>query len=81
MIKGNASDALQLLTNNQCILPLDDVTMNELHIKHSEASPMYKDLLIQGPTAFVNEVKFGSIDENGILQACLRTNGAAGVSG
>ena len=50
MMKGNASGALQLLANSQCnhILPLDDVTMNELHIKHPEASPMYNDLLIQG---------------------------------
>ena len=53
MMKGNASGALQLLENSQCnhILLLDDVTMNELHIKHPEASPMYNDLLIQGSIA------------------------------
>ena len=83
MTKGNVNDRLRPLTNNQCkgILPVDDITMNELHIKHSKASPTYDDVLIQGPIALVNEVIFDGIDKNEILRACLRTKGAAGVWG
>lgn len=83
MIKGNVNDRLRPLTNNHSkgILPLDDITMNELHNKHPEASPTYDDVLIQGPIALVNEVIFDGIDKNEILRACLRTKGAAGVWG
>ena len=62
-------------------MPLDDITINELHIKHPKVSPMYDDVLIQGPIALVNEVIFDSNDESEILRACLRIKGAAGVSG
>ena len=55
--------------------------MNELHTKHPEASPMYDDLLIQGPIALANEVIFDGIDESEILRACLRTKDAVGLSG
>ena len=75
IMKVNVNDALRLLTNNQCngILPLDNVTVNELHIKHPEASPMYDDdLLIQEPIALVNEVIFDSTNESEILQAFLK---------
>ena len=41
---------------------------------------MYNDLLIQRPIVLVNAAKFDSIDESGMLQVCLRTRGAAGVS-
>ena len=83
MVKINASGALRLLTNNHCngTLPLDDVTMKDIHFKHREASPMCEDRFIQGPIALVNKVIFDSIDKSKILQACLRTEGAAGVSG
>ena len=81
--KQSVNDRLRPLTNNQCkgILPLDNITMNELHIKHPKASPTYDDVLIQGPIALVNEVIFDGIDKNEILRACLRTKGAAGVWG
>ena len=81
MMKGNVNGALRLLTDNHCkaILALDDVTTNELHIKHPEVSPVYDDLLTQGPIGLANEIKFDSVDKNKILRACLRTKGAAGV--
>ena len=41
--------------------------MNEIHIKHLEASPMYDDLLIQGAIVLENEAIFSSIDESEIL--------------
>ena len=69
MVKCNVNGTLQLLTNDQCkgILQLDDITMNEIHIKHLEASPMYDDLLIQGAIVLENEAIFSSIDESEIL--------------
>ena len=83
MMKDNVDEALRLLTNNQCkgIFQLHDVTMNELHIKHLEACPMYDDLLILGPIVLANEVILDGIDESEILRVCLRTQGAGGVSG
>ena len=75
MIKSNVNGALRLPTNNRCkgILALDDVTIYELHVKHPDVSPVYNDLLIQGPIALANQVI--------ILRACLRTKGTAEVSG
>ena len=83
MMKDNVDGALRLLTNNQCkgIFPLHDVTMNELHIKHLEACPMYDDLLIREPIVLANEVILNGIDESEILRVCVRTKGAGGVSG
>ena len=62
-------------------MPLDDTYMIELHTKHPKASPVYNILLLQGPTALVNEVIYNRIDKNGTIQTCLRSKGAAGVSG
>lgn len=83
MIKGNVNGALRLLTSDQCngILPLNDDTMEELHLKHPEASPIHADLLLEGPKVNVNDVIYEGIDDTCILKACVRTKGAAGVSG
>ena len=43
MIKGNINGALRLLSKEQCngsILPLDPPTMDELRLKHPDASPL-----------------------------------------
>ena len=82
MIKGNINGALRLLTSQQCngILPLSDETMNELHLKHPEASPLNDDLLLKGPVNEVNAVIYESIDEITILKACVKTKGASGMS-
>ena len=53
--------------------------MNKLHTKYPAASPC--SMIFLGPTSLVNEVIYDSIDESEILKACLRTKGAAGVSG
>ena len=72
-------------------MSLDDVTMNEhpeafkhpeaiKSIKHSDASSMYNNLLIQGSITLVKEIIFNSTDEKDILRACLRTEVAPGIS-
>lgn len=83
MIKGNINGALRLLSSEQCngILPLNNVTMNDLHLKHPEASPINDDLLLQGPVMPVNEVIYESIGETSILRACVKRKGAACLSG
>ena len=74
MVKNNFNCALWLLTNNQSksILLLDDATVSEIYIKHPEASPMYDDILIQGPIALVNKVIFDIINESEILRASFK---------
>ena len=69
MLKGNVNGALPLLTSNQCngLLPLNDETMNELHLKHPDACPINDDLLLQGTIKNVNDVIFESIDNNTVL--------------
>ena len=83
MIKGKVNSALRLLSDEQCngILPLDDNTMNELNLKHPDASPLNEDLLLEGPCQYINPVIFESIDECAILKAALKTKGASGKSG
>ena len=85
MIKGNVNGALRLLSisnsNSNGILPLTEDTMEELRMKHPEANSLNDDLLLNGPMQLVNSVIFDAINEESILKACVKTKGAAGVSG
>jgi hypothetical protein len=83
MEKGNVNGALKLLTNNMAngILPLNDETLNLLHLKHPDAKEAMPDVLIQGPTLRVHPVLFDEIDEDLVKKAALRTKGGSGPSG
>ena len=80
MITGkiNASLRLLLKTNGNGILPLDNNTIEELHLKHPETKPLHDDLLIQGPIKF-SPVIFDEITDYTILKAVSHTKGAGGV--
>ena len=82
MISWKINAALRLLskTDGNGILPLDNNTIAELHIKHPEANPLHNDLLIQGPIKFLSPVIYDEIIEDTILKAVSRTKGAGGVS-
>jgi len=66
MEKGNVNGALKLLTNNMAngILPLNNQTLNLLHLKHPEAKEVSADVLIQGPKPRIHPVIFDEIDED-----------------
>ena len=82
MIQGNVNSAIRLLSKseNSGLLRLNVSTMQELHLKHPESKPKYEDLLLEGPVKYMNSVIYDEIDDEVIMKAAIRTNGAAGIS-
>ena len=82
MIQGKVNSAIRLLSNseNSGLLTLNESTMQELHLKHPELKLKYEDLLLEGPVKYMNSVIYDEIDEEVIMKAAIRKNGAAGIS-
>ena len=60
MFQGKINPALRLLseTGNNGILPLTINTMQDLHLKHPVARPLYDQLLLQGPVQSIKSSSF-----------------------
>ena len=84
MQKGNVNGAIKLLTNNMHgggVLPLNEETINLLHLKHPKSQNPDEDFLLQGPEQTVEQIIFDVIDETMVMKAAQLTKGGSGPSG
>ena len=82
MKHGKINAALNLLSENTSdgVLPLNEITMQQLEIKHPPASPEYNNLLLQGPFLKIDPIIYEHITPELIQKCALNTKGAAGPS-
>ena len=83
MLRGQTTAAMRLLdsTETSGILSLDDNVIEQLKIKHPNATNAEPSTLLQGEPTFVDPIMFNDLDECTIARAASRTKGAAGLSG
>ena len=83
MLQGKVHAALRLLDDKMSggILDLSDDTLKELQSKHSNPIDADESVLIKGDIPFIDPVMYNDINETTIMNAALRTKGAAGPSG
>ena len=83
MPKGNVNGAITLLSNNMRngILPLNDTTLKQLKLKHSEAKVADKTVLLSDIPKTIHPIKFESIDAELLRKAAIKTRGGSGPSG
>ena len=91
MAQGKVKSALNYLSRDKSsgCLGLDDVipesngmtTRDVLRNKHPPGKPAHSEYLLPDNSESVNPIVYNNLDAECILQAALRTNGAAGLSG
>lgn len=83
MGKGNINGAIKILTNNMenGILPLNDLTLHLLNMKHPESTPADAEVLLPDTPEPVHEIIFEEITPDLIRRSALRTKGGSGPSG
>lgn len=81
--KGNVNSAIKIITNNMSngVLPLNDHTLDLLHVKHPQAEHVNEVAALQGPALTVEPIIYDVIDETMILKAAQMTKGGSGPSG
>ena len=62
------------------VLPLNNETIQQLHLKHPDAQPCYDKMMLHGPIKNCPAVIYDELDENTIYKASLKTKGAPGPS-
>ena len=82
MRKGNAHNAMKLLTNNmKCgVLPLNKKTLEQLKKKHPQRLDADPEIMLPDKAEEIHPIKFDSIDAENVRKAALRTRGGAGPS-
>ncbi|MEM7298736.1 MAG: C2H2-type zinc finger protein [Bacteroidota bacterium] len=82
MLRGQTTAAMRLLdsTDSVGVLTLNDEIMEELKVKHPEASTADPSVLINVEVPFVDPVMFEDLDGTVICRAASRTKGSAGPS-
>ena len=82
MRKGNAHNAMKLLTNNMKsgVLPLNKKTLEQLKKKHPQRLDADPEIMLPDKTEEIHPIKFDSIDAENVRKAALRTRGGAGPS-
>ena len=82
MRKGNAHNAMKLLTNNmKNVLPLNKKTLEQLKQKHPQRRDADPEIMLPDKPEETHPIKFHSIDAENVRKAALKTMGGAGPSG
>ena len=82
VFQGKINAALKFLSteNDFGVLAKTDEVLKELQTKHPEPSPIQPNTLLNGPSEYVTNNYFDSIDELTVKTSAKLTKGAAGPS-
>ena len=83
MLEGKVNPAIRLLNSDVSggVLPLTDEILNDLKLKHPEASPTNDTTTLQGPLVKPCDVIYDEINAELIRSCAARTKGSHGPSG
>ena len=80
--KGNAHNAMKLLTNNmKNVLSLNKKTLEQLKQKNPQRRDPDPEIMLPDKPEETHPIKFHSIDAENVRKAGLKTMGGAGPSG
>ena len=79
MRKGNAHNAMKLLTNNMKngVLPLNKKTLEQLKQKHPQRRDADPEIMLPDKPEEIHPIKFHSIDAENVRKVALKTMGEA----